>query len=67
MIFCENCHDEVEVLIKSIRKKTNIKGIEIDYKGKEAYCIECGNVVFVGKIHDYNLDKINKEYEKVRS
>jgi hypothetical protein len=61
-IFCETCCEKVEYTVHPVRKKTNIKGAEINYRGKEALCIECRNVIFVPEIRVYNLKQIEKKH-----
>lgn len=60
--FCEHCEDIVEVEEKEVQKQKTIKGMDITYMGKEGYCKECGSILFVPEIHDYNLKKINEAY-----
>lgn len=64
MIFCETCYIEVEYTTNRVLKYVAVKGIEGNYRGKEARCVECRNVIFVPTIHDYNLEQINKMYFK---
>ena len=64
MAFCETCRDEVEYTTNRVLKSITVKGIEGNYRGKEARCSECRNVIFVPLIHDYNLNQINKKYFK---
>jgi len=66
--FCEKCHDMVECSAREVNKIKSIKGKEITYTGKEAYCSECGNEIFVADVRDYNLrmlDKVFREQEKL--
>lgn len=62
--FCEHCMDEYEYLVHEILKKSILKGEEIDYMGKEAFCSNCGNEIFVSEISDYNLKILYDEYRK---
>lgn len=70
MGFCEKCHDMVEYSVKEEKKVKNIKGKEVEYIGREAYCAECGTPMFIAEIRDYNLsmlDKAFREQEKLIS
>lgn len=62
--FCENCHNITECFIRDIEKTAVIKGKIIKYKGKEAYCISCGEIVFASELRDYNLKVLEEAYRK---
>lgn len=62
--FCEQCHDIVECNVKEKQKSKKIKGKKINYMGKEAYCNECNDKVFIAEIRDYNLKKLDETYRK---
>jgi putative zinc finger/helix-turn-helix YgiT family protein len=62
--FCEECHDNVNYKEVDEKKVKNIKGRDLTYIGKEAYCTECGSSIFVPEIHDYNLNLINSAYRQ---
>ncbi|PKM79247.1 MAG: hypothetical protein CVU88_06785 [Firmicutes bacterium HGW-Firmicutes-13] len=62
--FCEKCHEMVEYSIKEEKKSKNIKGKNIEYIGKEAYCEECQSEIFVSEIRDYNLEMLDKAYRE---
>lgn len=62
--FCENCHDMVEYTVKEIKKQKNVKGKDIEYIGKAAYCNECGSEIFVSEIRDNNLNMLDKAYRE---
>jgi hypothetical protein len=64
--FCEKCRDIVEYTVKEESKNKIIKGININYTGKEAYCNDCNNLVFVNNIRDFNLSQIEENYNKVK-
>jgi DNA-directed RNA polymerase subunit RPC12/RpoP len=55
--FCGECVQE------KIKTKT-IKGKEITYTGREAYCSKCGSEIFVPEVRNYNLKEIDKAYRK---
>ncbi|MFW6028887.1 MAG: type II TA system antitoxin MqsA family protein [Halanaerobiales bacterium] len=60
--FCEQCHDMVKCYVKEKKKSKEIKGKEITYIGKEAYCNKCDENVFITEIRDHNLKKLDKAY-----
>jgi len=64
LAFCEKCRDKVNYSVNNIEKSKEIKGNEIKYIGKEAYCNQCGSNIFVKKIRNYNLQKLDEEYRK---
>ncbi len=62
LTFCENCRDDVTYVVKDESIDTTLKGEKYTYQGKTAYCSKCGNEVFAGWIHDYNLKSLYDEY-----
>lgn len=62
--FCEECRDMVNYHTKEKRMTKNIKGKEIEYMGKVAYCDECESEMFVAEIRDYNLMKLDEAFRK---
>ncbi len=61
-VFCENCRDDVLYTVKDVSGKGTVKGIEYKYNGKEVRCVDCGNLVYVPEINDYNLKALYDEY-----
>ncbi|WP_408895310.1 hypothetical protein [Paenibacillus taichungensis] len=64
MAFCEHCQDTVNYDEKLVQKSKNIRGKEVKYLGKEAFCSECGNEFFVSDIRDYNLIELDKAFRE---
>ena len=62
--FCEFCLDDMEFHIVKDLKKDIIRGHEIVYLEKKAYCKECNNELFVDDIVDENIHAINAEIRK---
>ncbi len=62
--FCVECRDMVEYYIEEEVMTKNIKGKEIKYVGKIAFCSECKNEIFVAEIRDYNLMKLDEAFRK---
>ncbi|KJS16154.1 MAG: zinc finger/helix-turn-helix protein [Peptococcaceae bacterium BRH_c4b] len=68
--FCEKCHDMVEYSVKEEKKTKIIKGKEIKYTGRVAFCSECEDELFVADVRDYNLQMLDiafREQEKLIS
>lgn len=61
--FCEVCLDDRHYLIKEEEKIDNIRGKEIKYMRKTAYCTECNSPIYIAEINDENLDRL---YSKIR-
>ncbi|SDG42648.1 type II toxin-antitoxin system antitoxin SocA domain-containing protein [Desulfosporosinus hippei] len=64
MKFCENCRDIVDFSIREEVITKVIKGKEISYKAKVAFCKECGQEIFVGEIRDQNLKMLDIAYRE---
>ncbi|MFK9091704.1 type II toxin-antitoxin system antitoxin SocA domain-containing protein [Bacillus salipaludis] len=62
--YCDRCDDVVEFEEKFTNKQKTIKGREISYLAKEAYCAECGSLIFAPDVHEFNLNQINDAYRK---
>ncbi len=62
--FCEKCYEMVKYTVKEEKKQKNIKGKNVEYIGKEAYCNECGSEIFVSDIRDHNLFMLDKAYRE---
>ena len=60
--FCENCRKKVEATIKEEDMSHVIKGKEIHYKGKEAYCPICSDELFIHELRDENLRNLKLKY-----
>lgn len=62
--FCETCRDMVQCHVKDKQMIKNIRGKDIEYMGKVAFCNECKNEIFVPEIRDYNLEMLDKSFRK---
>lgn len=60
--YCYNCNKEVELDIKNEDIRTVINNKEIFYKGKIAWCKECGEEVYNQIISDENIGKAHIRY-----
>lgn len=64
MKLCEKCRDIVEFSVREEAITKVIKGKEITYKAKVAFCNECGEEIFVGEIRDQNLKMLDIAYRE---
>lgn len=62
--FCEKCRDLVDFTQKEMEKEFEIRGKKYSYSGKEAYCNECHEEIFVSDIRDYNLSKLDASFRE---
>ena len=62
LVFCENCRNDVSYTISPVSLTGTIKGIQYQYKGKEAHCINCNAPVYVPEINDDNLKALYEQY-----
>lgn len=62
--FCESCHDIIDYEVRDVELSKEIKGQNISYKGKKAFCSGCTEEVFVEEILDYNLQQLDDAYRK---
>lgn len=60
--FCEFCLYDVTYTVKSKEEIKKVRGKEIKYQKKEAFCEECGEMVYVSEINDENLKSL---YSKI--
>ncbi len=63
--FCSSCRDEVQYEVKEGKKTKVIKGIEISYDFKEAFCKDCGEQLLIKELRDENLTNMNNAYREV--
>ncbi len=64
LVFCEECRDEVEYIVKKAPMTGTIKGVKYNYIGKEARCIACNTLIYVPEINDYNLKALYDAYRQ---
>ena len=65
MIYCEKCQKELnhyDVVECEIERR--LKGIPYKFNGKEALCPDCGSVIFVSEISEYNQERLYETYRK---
>lgn len=58
--FCENCRNDMDQYDLFMEPMViNIDGINYEYVGRTARCIECGSEIYVPEVMDFNLEAIN--------
>ncbi len=62
--FCEECRSDVEYVVSNVSMAGNIRGGEYCYTGKEAHCSDCGSLVFVPELNDFNLRALYDVYRE---
>lgn len=65
--FCEKCRDTIDYHVKMVDMEKEIKGKNIKYVGKVAYCYECDEEIFVPEIRDYNLRELDDAYRQTEN
>jgi putative zinc finger/helix-turn-helix YgiT family protein len=62
--FCEKCRDYVPIEIKMAKATKTIRGVDIEYSKKIAYCEHCNEEVFLADLRDENLKSLEREYRQ---
>lgn len=62
--FCDECREDVGIVVKEQQMTYSLKGEEYTYSGKIAYCEECGSEIYVADINDYNLKALYDQYRE---
>ncbi|MGN0144600.1 MAG: type II toxin-antitoxin system antitoxin SocA domain-containing protein [Clostridium sp.] len=62
--FCEYCMKEQNYVVKRMSKTAVLNDEEISYEGKESYCNECKNEIFVNNVCRENLNSLYGEYKR---
>ena len=53
--FCETCRRYEPYYLKTATMEGTLKGKDYEYTGKQAFCSECNDEVYVAEIEDDNL------------
>lgn len=56
--FCETCMDDTEYRIEEKIVIEKVRGKNIEYTKKEAYCKKCNSLMFIHKLNDENLNSL---------
>lgn len=62
--YCYYCDKEVEYEVKEKDVIVPIKGVDVAYKAKIAFCEVCGNEIDVPELEEQNIKTANTEYRK---
>lgn len=58
--FCENCRNDMDQYDLFMEPMViNIDGVNYEYVGRTARCIECGSEIYVPEVMDFNLEAID--------
>ena len=63
-VLCEECRKEVDFILTETSMNERIKNEEIHFIGKEARCPECGSLLYIPEINDFNLKTLYDEYRR---
>ena len=62
--FCLGCGEIKEVIVKSEIITEVFEGVEVSYPAQVAYCPECGEMLYVGELHDTNLKQLYNAFRE---
>ncbi len=62
--YCHFCNENTQIELREELQKNEIKGHIVTTLVTNAYCVQCGNEVYIPQINDENIDKIDKQYRK---
>lgn len=66
--FCENCRNDMDQYDLFMEPMViNIDGVNYEYVGRTARCIECGSEIYVPEVMDFNLEAIDIAKKKVKA
>lgn len=63
--YCPECDNDIEVELLEREVKTTIDKVTFKYLAKIAYCMTCGNEVYIAEISDQNLKLANDKYREL--
>lgn len=66
--FCENCRNDIDQYDLFMEPMViNIDGVNYEYVGRTARCIECGSEIYVPEVMDFNLEAIDIAKKKAKA
>lgn len=66
--FCENCRNDMDQYDLFMEPMViNIDGVNYEYVGRTARCIECGSEIYVPEVMDFNLQAIDETKKMVKA
>ena len=64
-VICANCRDRVTYCIKNTPMHFDVNRARVDIVLPLAYCMRCGEEVYVPGLEDENAQKIADEYKRI--
>ena len=65
-VFCINCGKKRPFIVKIDQDDVFVRGITISYQEQTAFCVECGNEVYVPMTNDNNALARERAYRKAK-
>ena len=62
--FCIGCGKKTNYTVKSSREEITVRGITFTYVEQCAYCVDCGEEVYVPEINDLNAEAREEAYRE---
>lgn len=62
--YCEVCNDDREYEVRESNVTKKVRGKEIEYPEKKAFCKVCNSRMYIPSINDENLDALYSKLEK---
>lgn len=64
VVYCINCDDKKEYIVKAQKREITVKGITFQYVHQQAFCAECGEEVYCPEVNDANVLARENAYRK---
>lgn len=65
--YCIYCLEDVDAVVETKEEEITWKNTKLRCLQKTAYCPMCGNEVYVGEVHNFNLFSIYDAYRKAHN
>lgn len=62
--YCLQCNAKTAYTIRSQRVEMTVRGITFGYTEESAYCVECGEMVYVPEVNDRNVKSREDAYRR---
>lgn len=66
-VYCEHCDDYVAYSIRFEPVELTINDITFKYDEAEAFCVRCGNPIYVPYVNDWNVADRTEAYYKAKA
>lgn len=63
-IFCRDCGHPTDYIVMDTPMTGTIKGKKVNYSGKEARCADCGSLIHIAEVDDYNVKALRNLYPR---